>query len=92
MLKADTAPSFKLTATGSEGASFVQPRKRLPLKMVISEIASRNSDTVGTEPEYTVEYPSMDNMSLHTFLSKKKGPSRYFRSLIVIRNFNTGAE
>jgi hypothetical protein len=84
MLKADTAPSFKLTATGSERASFVQPRKRLPLKMVISEIASRNSDTVGTKPEYMTVSPCMDNMSLHTFLAKKKGPRRYFRSLIVL--------
>jgi hypothetical protein len=83
-LRADTAPSFKLTAVGSEGTSLVQPRKRLPLKMVISEIASRDRDTVETEPEYMTVSPHMDNTSLHTFFVKKKHPSRYFGSSAVL--------
>jgi hypothetical protein len=75
-----------LTAAGSERNPSVQLQKRLPLKMVISEMASRDRDTVETETEleHKAISPHTDDTSLHTFLSEKRDPSRYFRSSMVL--------
>jgi hypothetical protein len=53
--------------------------------MVISEMASRDRDTVETEtrPEHKTVSPHADDTSLHTFLAKKREPSRYFRLSMV---------
>ncbi|PNF30327.1 hypothetical protein B7P43_G15025 [Cryptotermes secundus] len=80
ILKADTAPSFEFTAVGSERTPSVHSKKRLPLKMVISEMASRDRDTVKTESEleHKTVSPHKDDKPLHTFLAKKRDPSRCF--------------
>lgn len=64
----------------------MQSQKRLPLKMVISEMASRDRGIVETETEleHRAVSPHTDDTSLHTFLAKKRDPSRYFRSSMVL--------
>jgi hypothetical protein len=47
--------------------------------MVISEMASRDRDTVETQSELKTVSPHTDDTSLHTFLAKKRDPGRYFR-------------
>jgi hypothetical protein len=85
-MKADTAPSLKLATARNENISFVQPRKRLPLKMIISEIASRDKDSVEIEQEHQTVYSDINNTSLH---AKKRDPSRYSS---YIRSFGTEVE
>lgn len=58
----------------------MQPRKRLPLKMMISAMASRDVDTAEREREHQTIYSHTANTSYHTLLDKNKDPSRYYSS------------
>jgi hypothetical protein len=52
--------------------------------MIISEMASRDRDTVETEPEHNTVSPHIDHTSLYISVATKRDPSRYFRSPMVL--------
>jgi hypothetical protein len=86
-LEASTGPPIKLTAIRYENNPSLQSRKRLPLKMIISEMASRDINTVETEPAH---HSHIDDASLHTAPIQNRCPGRYFSFLDYIRNLVHG--
>jgi hypothetical protein len=86
ILEASTGPTIKLTATRYEQNPSVQSRKRLPLKMIISEMASRDINTVEREPVYHSAHSHVDDASLHTASLQNRSPGRYFSFLDYIRS------
>ena len=85
-MEASTGPPIKLTAIGYEQNPSVQLRKRLPLKMMISEMASRDINTVETESSHDSAHSHIDDASLHTAPLQNECPGRYFRFLYDIKN------
>lgn len=90
-MEASIAPPIKLTANRNEHNPSVQSRKRLPLKMIISELASRDTNTVETEPAHQSIPSHIDNVSMCTAPIKKRCPGRYFDSLDCLK-FSTHVE
>ena len=85
ILEASTGSPTKLTDIRYEHNPSVQSRKRLPLKMIISEMASRDINTVETEPHHSA-HSHIDDASLHTAPIQNRCPGRYFIFLDYIRN------
>jgi hypothetical protein len=54
--------------------------------MIISEMASRDTDTVQTDPAHQSVHSHVDNASLHTDPIMKRCPGRYFGFLDYVRN------
>ncbi|XP_069693705.1 uncharacterized protein [Periplaneta americana] len=63
---ADTAPSCTLTPLRNDTALLAQPRKRLPLNMVISEAASRDSSHGSEENLFTTRRESEIQCQCHS--------------------------
>jgi len=85
-LEASTGPPIKLTAISYEQNPSVQSRKRLPLKMIISEMASRDINTVEIEQAHHSAHSHIDDAPLHTAPIQNRCPGRYFGFLDYIRN------
>jgi hypothetical protein len=86
ILEASTGPPIKLTAIRYEHNPPVQSRKRLPLKMIISEMASRDINTVETELPHHSAHSHIDDASLHITPIQNRCLGRYFSFLDNIRN------
>lgn len=86
IFEASTAPPIELTAIRNEHNPRVQSGKRLPLKMIISEMASRETDIVETEPAHRSVHSHLDNATLHAAPITKRCPGRYFSFLDYVRN------
>lgn len=89
-MEASTAPQIKLTDISYEQNPSVQSRKRLPLKMIISEMASRDITTVETEPAHHSVHSHIDDAILHTAPIQNRCPGRYFSLLDCVRNLVHG--
>lgn len=85
-MEASTGPPIKLTTIRYEHNPSVQLRKRLPLKMIISEMASRDINTVETEPPHHSAHLHIDDASLHTTPIQNRCLGRYLSFLDYIRN------
>ena len=90
MLEASTGPPIKPTAIRYEHNPSVPSWKRLPLKMIISEMASRDTNAVETEPANHSAYSQIDDASLHTAPIQNRCPGRYLSFLDYIRNLVHG--
>jgi len=58
--------------------------------MVISEMASRDINTVGREPAHYSAHSHIDDASLHSAPLQNQCPGRYFGFLDYIRNLVHG--
>jgi hypothetical protein len=85
-LEASTGPPIKLTAISIEQNPSVQSWKRLPLKMIISEMASRDTNNIETEPAHHSADSHIDDASFHTAPIQNQCPGRYLCFLDYIRN------
>jgi len=85
-LEAITGTPIKPTAISYEQNPSVHSRKRLPMRMIISEMASRDINKVETEPAHHCAHSHINDASLHTAPIQNRCPGRYFGFLDYIRN------